>query len=69
MLQLAYNVIQSKEKYEYGRMINMKEEHIFLMDCSRILNSALSPGYVQPANYQYDAITTAKNTLKKSIKI
>ena len=65
MLQLAYNVIQSKEKYEYGRMINMKEEHIFLMDCSRILKSALGPGYVQPANYQYDAIATAKNILKK----
>ena len=50
-------------------MTNIKEEYIFLMDCSRILKSALSPGYVQPANYQYDAITTAKNTLKKSIKI
>jgi len=35
------------------------------MNCSRILKSALSPGYVQPANYQYDAIATAKNILKK----
>jgi len=48
-------------------MINIKEEHIFLMNCSRILKSALGPGYVQPANYQYDAIATAKNILKKKV--